>query len=253
MRIRRRPRVGVYVDAFNLYYGARDLCGRGTQGWRWLDIYGLVGSVIVHRRWKGARIVKMVYCTAMRSSESDASSLIDQETYVRALQNDRRTEVIHGRYAQRIGKGILVRPTKNRRRPERVISPGISNFPAWLPATEVQDEQGRQQVMIHYVSYEEKGSDVNLASQLIVDVLTHKIDAAIVISNDGDLRYAVEFARQKIMVGLINPGQRPTADALKGTESEGTGGHWWRRLVASEYRLHQLPDTVADTVRPPKW
>ncbi|HEY7200404.1 MAG TPA: NYN domain-containing protein, partial [Candidatus Dormibacteraeota bacterium] len=30
-------RVGVYVDGFNLYYGARGLCGRGTAGWRWLD------------------------------------------------------------------------------------------------------------------------------------------------------------------------------------------------------------------------
>ncbi|PWV71430.1 hypothetical protein SAMN05421630_115133 [Prauserella marina] len=31
-------RVGVYVDAFNVYYGARAQCGRGTPGWRWLDL-----------------------------------------------------------------------------------------------------------------------------------------------------------------------------------------------------------------------
>jgi hypothetical protein len=30
-------RVGVDVDGFNLYYGARALCGRGTPDWRWLD------------------------------------------------------------------------------------------------------------------------------------------------------------------------------------------------------------------------
>lgn len=34
----RRTRVGVYVDAFNVYYGARAHCDRGTSGWRWLDL-----------------------------------------------------------------------------------------------------------------------------------------------------------------------------------------------------------------------
>ena len=34
---------------------------------------------------------------------------------------------------------------------------------------------------------EEKGSDVNVATHLLVDVLTGAIDAAIVISNDSDL------------------------------------------------------------------
>jgi hypothetical protein len=36
-----RVRIGVYVDGFNLYYGARGLCGRGTPGWRWLDLRGV--------------------------------------------------------------------------------------------------------------------------------------------------------------------------------------------------------------------
>jgi hypothetical protein len=30
-------RVGVYIDGFNLYYGAKAWCGAGTPGWRWLD------------------------------------------------------------------------------------------------------------------------------------------------------------------------------------------------------------------------
>jgi hypothetical protein len=30
--------VGVYVDGFNVDFSARDHCGQGTAGWRWLDI-----------------------------------------------------------------------------------------------------------------------------------------------------------------------------------------------------------------------
>ena len=34
----------MYIDGFNLYFGARDHCGRGTRGWQWLDVRGLVGD-----------------------------------------------------------------------------------------------------------------------------------------------------------------------------------------------------------------
>jgi hypothetical protein len=49
--------------------------------------------------------------------------------------------------------------------------------------------------MVSYANREEKGSDVNVASHLLVDVLTDRIDAAVVISNDSDLRFPVQFAR----------------------------------------------------------
>jgi hypothetical protein len=39
-------RVGVYVDGFNLHYGARGLCGRSTPGWRWLDLRALSTDLI---------------------------------------------------------------------------------------------------------------------------------------------------------------------------------------------------------------
>lgn len=34
--------VGVYIDGYNLYYGARAICGRSTPGWRWLDLRSMV-------------------------------------------------------------------------------------------------------------------------------------------------------------------------------------------------------------------
>jgi hypothetical protein len=59
-------RVGIYVDGFNLYYGARNLCGRGTAGWRWLDIRALATTLVGERRnWSGASITRVIYCTAV--------------------------------------------------------------------------------------------------------------------------------------------------------------------------------------------
>jgi hypothetical protein len=55
----------VYVDAFNLYYGARTLCGRGTPGWRWLDIRTLVSDLVAAQvSWVGSAVTRVVYGTA---------------------------------------------------------------------------------------------------------------------------------------------------------------------------------------------
>lgn len=40
-------RVGVYVDAFNLYHGGRaHFGGGGVAGWRWLDIRRLASTLV---------------------------------------------------------------------------------------------------------------------------------------------------------------------------------------------------------------
>jgi hypothetical protein len=55
-------RIGVYVDGFNVYYGARGLCGRGTPGWRWLDLRSLATDLIGKRAdWPSARVERLVY------------------------------------------------------------------------------------------------------------------------------------------------------------------------------------------------
>ena len=64
-------RVGVYIDGFNLYYGGRDLCGRGTAGWRWLDLQALANRLITTHSlpaWTGYTIERIVYCTARISA-----------------------------------------------------------------------------------------------------------------------------------------------------------------------------------------
>ena len=54
---------------------------------------------------------------------------------------------------------------------------------------------------------EEKGSDVNLATYLLLDAFTKDCDAAVVISNDSDLKEPIALTQSvlRIPVGVLNP------------------------------------------------
>ena len=102
-------RVGVYVDAFNVYYGGKDLCGRGVAGWRWLDLTALAESLLDPVLWPAARVTRIVYCTALRASAGDPTSLADQQTYLAALQSGAvPTAIALGQYVPRVKSGHLV-------------------------------------------------------------------------------------------------------------------------------------------------
>jgi uncharacterized LabA/DUF88 family protein len=107
--------------------------------------------------------------------------------------------------------------------------------------------------LVSYANREEKGSDVNVAAHLMLDVLSGHVDAAIVISNDSDLRFPVEQARRHVPVGVINPSRNYLAGDLRGNPAEGAGRHWWACLTPSDLRNHQLPDPVGLYRRPSGW
>jgi hypothetical protein len=102
--------------------------------------------------------------------------------------------------------------------------------------------------LVSIESFEEEGSDVNVGTHLLHDVLTGRIDAAIVISNDSDL--ALRLARAYVPPGTVNPGRTALAGRLKGGPTDGVGGH---RLRPADFLRHQLPDRVGPHRRPPGW
>ena len=63
-------------------------------------------------------------------------------------------------------------------------------------------------------TFEEKGSDVNLATRLLDDSWEGEIDRAIVVSNDTDLIAPIESARKRIRVSVVSP-QPTVAKHLK--------------------------------------
>jgi hypothetical protein len=252
---RRTLRVGVYVDAFNLYYGARNQCGRSTTGWRWLDIESLARHLLDDNlTWAKVSIEKIVYCTALREKPSDPSSASDQATYLSALSANSKVQILHGMYRVRHGKGMLVEPKGSKgRQVQPVHAAKVLGLMPDFPGAPILDEEGNWALAVHYRSFEEKGSDVNLASQLLIDVLSGHFDAAIVISNDGDLAFPLKIARARIKIGLVNPNNSNTSAMLMGSAADGVGGHWWKRLTAAEYFANQLPDDVQGNQKPFEW
>jgi NYN domain-containing protein len=195
-------RVGVYIDGFNLYYGARKACGRGTPGWRWLDVRSLIDSVLP-QAWlnQGAFLERLVYCTARVSGARNPSSAADQNVYIRALSAHGSVDMIE-------------------RLESEVRAPGAS------------------------------GTE---PTRLMLDVLQQEVDAVVVVSNDSDLKLPVREARQRVPVGVVNPGPSQIAGDLKGKPADGVGGHWWGRLTEPQYRAHQLPDPVGSISKPNAW
>lgn len=245
--------VGVYVDGFNLYYGARAMCGRGTAGWRWLDLRALASTIVAAQpAWTPSTIDRVVYCTATIDPASNPAGHADQQTYLKALKASGTVDAIaYGHYVARVKTSPLA--TRDPKGKPILVHP---NWPVM-----VQDTNGAASpnsvFMVSHAYREEKGSDVNVAAHLLLDICNHAIDAAVVISNDSDLSFPIVEARKLVPLGTINPTPAHPARALKGTPSDGVGKHWWRRLTPADYAAHQLPDPVvgahATYARPLGW
>jgi hypothetical protein len=240
--------VGVYIDGFNLYFGGRRLCGGSTAGWRWLDVRALAEDLVARRQdWPEATVDRVVYCTAMIDRATNPIGHGEQDTYIRALRTGIVDRVEFGHYVARVKKAPLAT--------EDSSGKPVLSTAAW--PVKVQDAASRNvpnaRFIVSYAFREEKGSDVNVASHLLVDTLEQGIDAAIVISNDSDLALPLQQARARIPVGTVNPSPNYLAGRLRGNATSGVGGHWWLRLSAQDLKSHQLPDPCNGFAKPAAW
>lgn len=109
---------------------------------------------------------------------------------------------------------------------QRIVSLSISTREVWIE--------------------EEKGSDVNLASQFLSDGFRARYDVAFVVSNDGDLKMPVEIGRDefKASIIVINPhdGRRSQALTPNGTDLN----RFYRRVRPGGLRASQLPLELED-------
>lgn len=220
-------RIGVYIDGYNLYYGGRGLCGRSTPGWRWLDLKSLATELISsHSLWQNPTVATVTYCTARVSGASNPDGQREQDVYLRALEHSgSATQISYGDYVARVATAPLAIAGRNGK-------PKITH-PQWPLMVQDGAEQDvpDARFMVSVARREEKGSDVNVASHLLIDVLKGTVDAVVVISNDSDL-----------------------AGKLAGGHADGVGNHWWYQMTPCDWYSHQLPTLISPRItKPLEW
>jgi hypothetical protein len=203
----------VYVDAFNLYYG----CLKGTP-YRWLDL-----GTLCRRLLPKDRINRIRYFTATVSARPDNPHAPQrQQVYLRALETVPGLSIHYGHYLSHVTRMPLAKPR-----------PG-----------------GARTVAV--VKTEEKGSDVNLATFLLLDGFKRDCEVAVVISNDSDLKLPIELAERELglRIGVVNP--HPPARRSRALEPT-----FFKQLRVSTLAACQFPSMLSDARgeihKPDRW
>ena len=206
-------RTNIYVDGFNLYYGAL----RKTPH-RWVNLNTLFQYLLPKNP-----IQSIKYFTALVSARpNDLNAPARQKLYLRALSTIPELSVHFGHF--------LVHQV---------------TMPLVVPV-------GEPQQYVKVIKTEEKGSDVNLATHLLHDAHMNKFDVAVVVSNDSDLLGPIKIVRNELCkkVGVINPQKNPSRailphiDFIKQIRSG--------VLQASQFPK-QLSDARGLFTKPPSW
>ena len=196
----------LYIDGFNLYYRAV----RGTP-FKWLDLRKLGENL-----FPGDTIHEICYFTALLDARpDDPSQPRRQLVYLRALATLPGFKAYFGTFRSGTQRRPLAEPV-----------PGLSDY-----------------VLVR--NSEEKGSDVNLATQLLADGFSGKYEQAVVISNDADFAGAMQYVRNdlRLRVTLINPDRLHTSPKRLADAAT-----YVKRLWKSHLRQSQFPETLRDEV-----
>lgn len=182
-----KPLANVYVDGFNLYKSLL----QGAPELKWLDLRKFVALAI-----SNYEIGTVHYFTAsvkMRADPSDPRRPDRQDAYLRAIQHHGGVTVHRSQFSIQKGHARLVNPDERHEPIE------------WVPVWKVQ----------------EKGSDVNLAVNLLLDAQSRRADAYWVVSGDSDMLPAIEAAVDTFgaRVGVLLA--RPAGRALRALHEQG--------------------------------
>lgn len=225
-RAANRKRVMYYVDGFNLYHGCFQ--NRNTRGtWRdykWLNLEAMCARIFPQHDLVGVK-----YFTANVDPEPDnPHNVTRQQIYHRALAACPNTEIILGRFSVN-------------RAWRRCAD---SDSPKAIPA------DPERSVLV--LERREKGSDVNLATHLLMDAFKDRYDMAVIISNDSDLALPIQMVKRDFGrdVAIINPRKKLAFD-LKNIADV------YRSIRRTWLERAQFPDTLHDHLgdfhRPEAW
>ena len=205
----------VYVDTFNLYYGLL----KGSP-YRWLDISKLCQTELP------ANQINRIRCFSARviSRPGDPDQRNRQNAYFRALETTPTLSMHLGHFLE---SEVSMR---------RVTPDASGNKFALVKKTE------------------EKGSDVNLASYLLLDGFNKDYEVAVVITNDSDLAEPIRLVRQELNLRVLVLHPCKAAEPVKGVEAGRVSVELRRSstksLVIKESSLaaSQFPPAITDSL-----
>ena len=231
-------RVGVYIDGFNLYKGIL----LDHPQLKWLDLNALARLLSPDNE-----VTEVYYFTAeiapMREGDQAPAR---QKLYLRTLEVS-GVNVVKGKFRadsrwMPIGDVSLRQFT----RPEM-----FGRMSKWRAARSIRPLENVPRVMV--TKFEEKRSDVNLASHMLRDVFQHGFTHAIVISGDTDLTTAIKFAvAAGCHVSVFIPRRSNASAALQGVASY-VGWLKTSTLEEAQFPRAVLSPRGKPLLRPQEW
>lgn len=176
-----------YIDGFNLYYNTfKGKRNEANLSYKWLDLEKLIPRV-VSKKYKKNNFLKTKYYTAHVSGKEDPGKVARQNVYLNTLENYcQHTEIYYGNY--------LVKESYRTKVNNFFLFP--SKVKVFLP--------------------KDKGSDVNIASHMLLDAFQNKYEVAILASNDSDLEEPMRIVTEEFdkKVILVQPKHVNTSRSL---------------------------------------
>lgn len=233
-----KPNTNVYIDGFNLYYRIKN------TRYKWLDL-----RLLCENYFPNLQIDNIKYFTAIvKPTPDDPTKPFRQHNYIQAIQNHSRVQVILGSFLK-TKKTFPVLDFDERGNRQHIIVEILKYFKMRLPIAKTNDSQ-----YLLVSKFEEKGSDVNLATHLVNDAHLGNYDAAIVISNDSDLAEAIRIVERQISrpIFLLSPSKRTCKKLLRACDNSRI-----KRIRGRALGVSQLPDIIqltrGEIKKPVEW
>ena len=210
------PEAIAYIDGLNFYYGAV----RNRPSLKWLN-----PLTMLQRLFPQENIVVIRYFSApVMRNPADPDAPARQAVYFRALRTIPFLTIHEGRMAVRTKTGVAL--------------------PATAPPQTATIEV-----------FEEKRTDVNIASYLLLDAFQGKYDTAIVVSNDSDLTTPIDMVVNRLGKTVITV--NPYRARRQSSELRRAATNTIPEINAPVLRASQFPNTLTDRrgrfTRPRSW
>ena len=199
-----------------------------------MNVEALVNSVL-DPSWHN--ITQIKYFTAqVKRKQKDSSNVIRQNMYLRAIQTLQKVEVIYGKFKKRhINISFVIKNPEKLNQVKKIIGKNITPF----------------------FKYEEKETDVNIATHIIYDCCKEDISSIVLLSNDTDLKLPLWFARKKLKkrVIVITPTTKKAGSivSLEAHQDLQKISNKTISLTEENLKDSQFPDIVSGITKPKNW